>query len=277
MAKGTLLRLETFPRPHDEILKFNLSLFTAAKRATSYQILRYDEGQGSPGDYESNPENAQFAEFKGAGCYPKSHVENIFFKLKFTLTKHAWNTDGIRNITVGILPWRIAFLRNYTAIDELSQVEIQDAIELQTESTDRQGYPIYNGTDLDGDDLDVSTDQPGMTTNSNIEGVTFDAQQYFDNHHYLMTGPLLKTIAPKVFWRQVSLDHPAHFGLSGRVFPSVKHMNEYAACGVIIFLPGPASPLQSCENSQVSTGSHLTVGLTSRFNESNVDFNHKFS
>ena len=56
----------------------------------------------------------------------------------------------------------MSFEENYTAKDEVSTSEIEDILKMQHETTDRQGYPLWTGTKLNGDHLDLGTNAPGL-------------------------------------------------------------------------------------------------------------------
>ena len=60
----------------------------------------------------------------------------------------------------------MSFLEDYIAIDELSSLETQDVLEMQSEATDRQGYPLYNAVDM------VAKYTGSSTLATNVPGLT---------------------------------------------------------------------------------------------------------
>ncbi len=174
MPQGkVLLKEEHYPLVHTDELHFKLSADATqnTKGGTIVPILMQDEGRGSPATISTHPENSAFAVYAGPNCFPDSRVNKIFAKFNISLTKHCWNVDKIEELVVFMLPIYTSFLENLTANDELSGNNIEELLELQHETTDRQVFPIYNGVKLTGDTLALGADVPGLTTNQNIEGV----------------------------------------------------------------------------------------------------------
>ncbi len=134
-----------YPRPHQDRNSYAHGLETAvANRATITPIIMYDEAQGTPSTYNANPEHASFAAFNGENCFPDSRVDNIFCEYRFSLTKAALETDKVTAIRIAFMKIHMAFKESYIAIDELTSLEVQDILMMQTEATDNQGFPLYN-------------------------------------------------------------------------------------------------------------------------------------
>ncbi len=156
-----------FPRPHN----FSHSWFHGMETAvnnfyTIYPIAFYDEGLGTPSAYEANPLHASFVEAAEANCFPNSKIKGMIVELQVALTKPLLETDKIHAVQCCYMPIHMAFKEDYTAIDELTSVETQDVLEMQTEATDRQGFPLYNAVDLVtkfGTASTMPVNQPGLT------------------------------------------------------------------------------------------------------------------
>ncbi len=138
-----LMRTEWYPRPHQIERKWMHGVETAVvNNVTNFPIIMYDEGLGAPSAYNAHPENASFAETVGPNCYPQSRINQIFCELTFNMTKLGLGEMDI--IKIGYMPMFFAFLEDYTALDEKSTLDVAEILEMQTEATDRQGFPLYN-------------------------------------------------------------------------------------------------------------------------------------
>ncbi len=159
-------KLKMYPRPHNWLGTFGLGLEPAI--VNSYTIIPfsfYDEGIGAASSYTANPENAAFAEAPEMNNFVDSRIDKIFAQIEFSLTKAALETDKVHAVKVCYMPIFTSF-DDYTAIDEKSTNEIQDVLELQTESTDNQGFPLYNTVDMKAIgtlSTLLPTNQPGLT------------------------------------------------------------------------------------------------------------------
>jgi len=164
--KHKLMKSKWYPRPHSMKHRWGHSLDTAAVNDfTIYPIAMYDEGLGAPSTYEANPEHASFVEAAEPNCFPESRIDNIFCQLTLNMGKPCI-TDSIRAVKVCYMPIFTAFPTDYTAIDNLSTLEIQDILELQMETTDRQGFPLYNAVDMIAPftgSTTLATNVPGLT------------------------------------------------------------------------------------------------------------------
>ncbi len=162
-----MVKTKIYPRPHNITNSWGHGLESAVvNQATIYPIIINDEGLGTPSAYEANPKNASFVEAAEPNCFPESRVDLVIAKLTLALTKPAVETDKVVALKIAFMPIFTSF-DDYTAIDELSTLEIQDVLELQTESTDNQGFPLYNNVDmkigLSAASLVLATNVPGLT------------------------------------------------------------------------------------------------------------------
>ncbi len=167
MVVSRLMRQEWFPQPHNVQHAYGHGLETGVvNQATIYPLLMYDEGVGTPSAIETHPENAAFAESAEPNCAVGSKVDFLIAEVRFSLTKLALVTDGLTAVRGAYMPIFMSFLENYTAIDEKSTLDISEVLEMQTESTDRQGYPLYNAVDMPvmfGTSTTMGANLPGLT------------------------------------------------------------------------------------------------------------------
>lgn len=160
-------KIKIYPKPHNMKHKWIHSLEPATvKQYTIYPIIMYDEGLGSSRAYDANPLNTNFAESNAPNCFPESKVDNIFCELQVNLTKFALETDKLTNVRGCFMPIMMSFKEDYLAIDDKTSSEIQDILELEFETTDRQGFPLWNAVDMEAphtssDLLDALV--PGLT------------------------------------------------------------------------------------------------------------------
>lgn len=268
MPKKMLIKTEIRPRNHEVELKFALDAATATKQATNIPMIIQDEALGAPTGAFTHPEHASFAEVNEPNCYTDSHVERVLAKVTLSLNKALYETNKIHSILCYIIPVVFAFKEDYTAINPLNSVEVQDVLEMQTEATDRQGYPLFNGTKLSGGPLDLGANVPGLSTNTNIEAITMDMNLLYDALQYYspkMTGKLKKVLG-NIQHVIVKRNQPKTIPI--RFFSnSAKHQNEYTYCGVIIGTYDDSSAKQLFQSGDVTAASHINVNVHYRYYE----------
>lgn len=269
------MKQEWFPRPHDGGNKFAFGLETGvANQSTIYPIAFHDEGLGAPSSYKANPENSGFAETSSPNCYPDSRINSMAINFDLAMTKSALETDKIHAIRYCWSVIKMSFKENYIAIDELSQDEVQDITEMQYETTDRQGYPLWNGVKMPsptggGNALDANV--PGLTTNQNIEGVAFSANDYYDAIQYETISGKLKNSMTGLAWRTIYRQKPFH-RIKLRIDPKVKRMNPYTFFGLLIYVPESGNYYQIPQTGDTTNVNHLECTITTRFNEWHQNF-----
>lgn len=282
-----LVKQKVFPKPHDIHMNFNLSADDTDfnNQATFIPVL-YNDDAMSPSTYYANPQHASFAEDTQGGCYPESKVYSISGKLTLSLTKEAWNTDKLRNLEVVIIPVHTAFLEDLTPKDDLTGETIESLLELQHETTDRQTYPIYAGTKLNGAVLDVGSRQQGLTTNTNIENISFDLQKLYDAlHYYTIKGKVRKLIGG-IMHRNLTITVTNEMAASNtknkgggafqfklRLPSKTKAINPYTFLGFIIYIPKCGLESKYNQAGDTTDIDHVTVDFRCRYNEWNDGFN----
>ncbi len=237
----------------------------------------YDEGLGSPFTYESHPEHASFVDANEANCFPESKIKNVIVEMMVSLTKGALETDGLHAVQCCYMPIHMAFIEDYTAIDELTSVETQDVLEMLTESTDRQAHPLFNDIKLAtkfGSSSTLPANQPGLTTTQLIEGVTFDHSLYYSALHYYTIAGKLKTVQSGMKWFTLTRNRPVkkiRFHITG----DVKAMNPYTYFGIFFGVPPVGNRFQYHVAGDTTNISHVAVDTHVRYNEWNLGFDHE--
>ncbi len=277
MARVKFMKNKWFPRPHFMQNSWSHSMEVADQHSTIYPLIHYDEGLGTPSDYEANPENANFVRNGMPNCYPDSRIDLILSKLDFSLTKGALHTDNVDIMKMAFMVIKLAFKEDYIAIDELSTFETQDVLEVTTEATDRQGYPLWNGTKLTEKFTNsalLNTQVPGLTTTQVMEGVDFKTNDYYNLLHYMTNRKKLMALQRGLKWFTISRDRP-HKTFKIKIDPKVKAMNEYTQFGVLIHCPQVDSHDQFVIAGDVTAIPHVNVQMSCRYNEWNENFNMK--
>ncbi len=273
-----LMKTEWFAQPHDMRHSFFFELDDETLNSTIYPIAMYDEGRGTPSANESNPENSAFLVDNNPNCFVNSRVDNVFCSLKFSMTSKAID-DNLPVIRFAVMPIHTAFIDAYTAIDELTSLEIQDVLMMQTESTDRQGFPLYIADKkmvpkFSGSNL-MNSLVPGLTTTQQLESVAFATNSYYDMLHYLTNGAKLKSVQSGLKWYTVTPNRPTK-EIRIHIKSNVKRMNEFTFFGALIHVPTVDTFNQPLVTGDITAATnYLLCDIHCRFNEWNQDFNFK--
>ncbi len=276
VSRTKLMKTKWYPRPHTMQHSWYHGLETAVvNRATIYPLVNYDEGLGAASAYKANPQNASFSEVAMANCFPESTIDFIVAKMRFALTKGALETDKVTAIRCAFMPLFLAFKDDYIAIDELSTAEIQDVLEMQTESTDRQGFPLYNNVKMVekyANSALLNAAQDGLTTTQVLEGVAFSENGYYDMLQYKTNAGKLKVCQGGLKWFTLTRQRPI-MQVSIKLRSKVKFMNPYAFLGVLCYVPQVGTHEQYPVAADTTNINHVGVSVVTRYNEWNQDYN----
>ena len=217
----------------------------------------------TPSTYYANPQHASFAKDTQGGCYPESKVYSVSAKLQLSMTKAANAADSARALKVNIIPVYTAFLEDLTPKDDLSTETVESLLELTHETTDRQTYPIYNGVKLSGEVVEVGDRQQGLTTNTNLEGITLDLQKLYDALSFYTNKGKLKSCIGGIMTRTIYTAHPGgrlpQFNMKIRLPSASKAINPYTFFGFIIYIPEPEAESQYGVGSDYTAVDHRDV------------------
>ncbi len=271
-----LMKTKWYPRPHEISESFFLSA-EIATGATIIPLMFYDEGLGTPSDEDTHPEHASFTQALEANCFPQSRVDSIFAQLQVSLTKGAFETDKVQALKYAFMPIFIAFKEPHQATDEKTTQSIDAILELQIEDTDRQAYPLYNGTKVAekySGSATLPANQPGLTTTQVLEYVAFTGPDYYRALHYYTISELLKRVQGGLKWNIIKKQSPVHT-IKLRLRRKSKNLLPYGFYGVLVWLPQVDTTYQLPVSGDTTAIPHLTVSVMSRYNEWNPDFNFK--
>ncbi len=275
-----LMKQAWYPQPHVLSGGFSFEFDDATLDATIVPIAFYDEGLGTPSALETNPENAAFAvPADQANCFVNSSLNVVNAEFRFSLNS-SFLDDNLTHIRFATMPIHMAFINDYTAIDELSSLETQDILNMQTESSDRQGGPLYVAAkDLPEKITNLAnqgTNQAFLDTDVGIEAVAFDIGNYYNALQFLTIGPKLKKISSGLQWHIMSRNKP-FIKYRLKIRPNVKRMNPFTFFGLMIVAPASGTVQQphTITRDFVAATQYLDVDYDVRYNEWNQDFNFK--
>lgn len=268
-----LIRTKSFPAVHvlENAFKLSADSTLTTKNGTIYPVIMQDEAQGDPNSLYTNPESASFAEVGQPNTYPDSRVNYARVNIEMALTKACWDTDKVEVLKVMVVPIYTSFLENLTALNDVTSEEVEDILSLQHETTDRQCYPLFNGTDLAGHAKTLGTDVPGLTTDQTIEGVNFNLNRLYDALQFYKNAGKLRNSIGKIRW--VNISRRKNFRMSFRIKPKSKAQNPYTFFGVLIYVPPEGSINQMVSSGDTTAIDHLNIKVTARYNEWNDNFN----
>ncbi len=165
-SKVKFMKTKWYPRPHDMRHSWYHGLESAVvNQFTIYPLVMYDEGLGAPSAYEAHPENSAFVQSNAANCFPESTIDFVVSEVRFAMAKGLYGTDNVNAVRGCFMPIMCSF-EDYEAVDELSSKTVKDVLELQTEATDNQGFPLYNTVKMIekfANSALMATEQPGLT------------------------------------------------------------------------------------------------------------------
>ncbi len=267
-----------WPQPHESSGGFSFECDDATLDSTIVPLCFYDEGLGAPSSLETNPENAAFAVVNDqVNCFVGSKVNMIMAEFRISLTSK-FHDDNLTGIRIGTMPIFMAFKEDYEAIDELTSVEVQDVLEMQTETTTNQGGPLYvAGTDLPDKVAGLANQgaaTPFLDTDVGLEAVAFNTDAYYDALSRLTISEKLKSVQGGLKWDILSRNRP-FIKKNFFIRPKVKAMNLFTYFGVLFIVPlqGLASQIGVITRDYTAATQYVDVDYDIRFNEWNPEFN----
>jgi len=272
-------KVEMYAQPHQLATQFAFELDDETLNTTIVPIAFYDEGMGAPTSLETHPENANFAVIAHqANCFINSRINLTMSNLRFNITSKFLD-ENLPAVRCSFMPIHMAFIDDYTAIDELSALEVQDVLEMQTESTDNQGGPLYvAATDLAVPTAGASTlatTTPFLDTTTSLEAVAFSQTNFYDMLHFMTNSGKLKVAQSGLKWFTLSAQRPtASFDI--QINPKVKRMNKFTYFGVMIHIPVSGSREQYVAAGDITAATqYVNCTVRSRYSEWNQDFNSR--
>ncbi len=272
-----MMKQAWWPQPHDIKHSVTFEVDNGTLDTTIIPFCFYDEGLGAPSGVNTNPEHASFAIVANQpNCFVGSRVNMIDAELRFALTSKFFD-DNLSGIRIATMPIFMAFINDYTAIDELTSLEVQDILEMQTESTDRQGGPLYvAATDLVEKATNtglMGANVPFLDTDQGLEAVNFVEEDFYDGIHFLTIADKLKSVVGGLKWEILSANRPY---IKKRFFirPKVKRMNPFTYFGCLVHIPvqGDSEQIGVITRDYTAATQYVDLDWSIRYNEWNAEF-----
>jgi hypothetical protein len=229
-----------------------------------------------PSTIYTNPEHANFVEEDAPNCAAESKVYRYEGRLRITMHKSGIDSDGLKAVRVCFMKIHGAF-EDFDASDELTGLSVGDVLELTKETTDRQTYPIYDGTKMSEKYTNSALQDakvPNLTTTQVIENVDFDIETFYDMLHYSTISSKLRSVTTGLRWLTLTTQNPTRV-VKFRITSSVKSMNPYAFLGILFHAPLAGTKYQIPIATDVTTTAHLVAEMSGRYLEWNDNFNHE--
>lgn len=267
------------PLIHNFKMQFALNGALETKNSTIIPLFRASEVLTTPEVIEVNTTNASFAEETGVTIHNGAIVPRISINMRMALQPGAIETDKLRVLRMNWCPIYTAFLNTLEADDIRTGVQIEDIMELQHETTNKDVYPLYSGVDITGSTVPMNTVSAtevfgdwGLTTDTKLESVAFDDEALFDALQYGNNKGMLRKVMGQ--WHGVDVKRDSMYKYYNNNFtnPNVKRGNPYTFCGILFHLPLGGNPAQYYEASDLSSIDHITIGLHVRYEEWHKDF-----
>ncbi len=279
LRQRRLIKQEIYAQPHSLSYGVAFELDDSTIDSTILPLAFYDEGLGTPTALETHPENAAFAVIADqANCFINSRIDLVIADLRFMLTSKFLD-DNITAIRGAFMVIAMAFIDDYTAIDELSSLEIQDVLEMQTESTDNQGGPLYvaaaDMAEVSASRAHLATTTPFLDTDTGLEGVAFGASTYYDMLSFMTNSGKLKAVQSGLKWFILDDMHRVKT-FKIHIKPKVKRMNKFTYFGVLVHFPlaGTNDQIPALGEITVAT-QYVACHMRARYSEWNQDFNSR--
>ncbi len=270
-----------YPLPHNFDYQFGLSPEVATKNSTIIPLITAREDCNAADTVEVNPSNSTFAEETGATVQPDSIIPKMNIAMTAQFNSVLDETDKIRYLKFHWMPLYLAFADMYTAIDNETDVEVEDILELIHIGASKHGGPLYNDVKLiKEEDWPVSTvnftdtfTTLAMATDLKGEGVTFDPNLMWDALSYYSNGRMLSKAMGN--WNTVTLDVRKPWQMFSNNFtnPTVKRGNEYTFCGILFHVPLTSTVEQFYTSADVTEASAvINFDVRVRYDEWNHNF-----
>ncbi len=273
-----LMKKKWYPQPHSIRGSFSFEFDDGTLDSTIVPLAFYDEGLGAPSTIETHPENAAFAVINDqANCFVDSSINIVNAEFRFSLNSNFMD-DNLVTLRFATMPIHMAFINDYTAIDELTSIEVQDVIEMQTETTDRQGGPLYvAATDLSekfAGSSNQGANQPFLDTDTGLEAVAFSEGVYYNALQFLTIKDKMRKVTSGLQWHQLTRQRP-FLKYRVRIRPNVKRMNPFTFFGLLVHavVVGSTEQPHTLTRDLVAATQYMDVDYEIRYNEWNQEFN----
>ncbi len=269
-----------YPLPHNFGYQCGLSAEGSTKDSTIFTLFRASEAAVDVENIEVNPRHANFSEDGGTVIHMGSIIPKIQFHLKMMLSKVAIETDSVRSLIVRWWPIYISFLDSLEAEDDKTATQVEDLLELQHSTDNKDTFPLYTGTKLgNAATVPLSTvpyaeafaDQ-GLTGTQFIESVALVEHTLYDALQFYTNQGMLRKCLGKAHYVTLTRDRPYQYSSFNFTNPKVKRGNAYTYCGILIHVPQVDDNTQVMVPSETTAIDHVNVFMRVRYDEWNPLF-----
>ncbi len=271
-------RMKEFPLPHEFRYDLQLNPEDDNTNTSILSLLRADESCLDASTINVNPSHLSFAEETGPTCNMGSIVPKISIDINAFMTVLARETHKMKEIIFQWAPIYTAFLDTLVAEDVKTGTEIEDIVELQHTTADKEVLPLWEGTKI-GANQPLSTINKaetyttfGLTTDATLENVAFVEDDYFDAKSYYSNAGMLNKVMPKMNTARVSHERGYHYHSNNFTNPLVKRINPYTFCGIMIHMPQCNNVLQPVQCGDITEHDAVAIKVQVRYDEWNPQF-----
>ncbi len=271
------------PLPHQFEYNGGFNILDNTKLATMCTLLRSSEpASNTIASVEVNPANNDFVEETGPTCARGSIVPRLNFTFRASLSQAMLADWEFAKVQIQFLPIYTSFLNPLEALDDKTNETIEGIMELAHGVNDKKVYPLFNAVDMTNEtahpmnsvlDTELLGDY-GLGTDTSMEYITFGNETMYNAlQYYSISGMLKKVIGQrKVF--TMSRDRPAFYHSNNFTNPSVKRMNPYTFCAVLIWCskPGFYSHGHTADFDSATNKDLVHMSVDVKFDEWNPDF-----
>ncbi len=277
-----------YPLPHQFDYNFGLSAEIATKNATMVTLIKSYEAMNAADAIEVNPSHSAFLEETGPVCQVDSIIPrlNISMSAMMTQTSAGGALDDIKVLKFHWMPIYMSFIDTYEAMENETNAEVEDVIEMQHTVAQKDGNPLWSNTDL----LESATTgylahpvntvnitgtftTTDLTTDLKMESIAFDPDHMFDILSYGSNSSMLRKVMGQYHTEYITQDRTWVRNSNNFTHPSVKRMNEYTFCGVIFYLPLVDSSQQFGNGTDITeTKNQIDFKIRVRYDEWNSQF-----
>lgn len=271
-----------YPLPHNFFYSFGLNAETSTQNSTIVSLIRCHEGIATDA-IEVNPSHANFAEETGSIIATDSIVPKINISITAQMTHIAAETDVLRYLKFNWMPVYVSFKDKLEALENETNVEVEDILELETTVATKSVEPLYTGTDLiaSGGILHpmntvLKTEvfgDVGLSVDTKMEAVAFDEELMWDTLSYGSNAGALKSIMGSWHSELIHRDRPWFMNSNNFTNPIVKRGNEYTYCGILFHVPLVDTVKQYYQAADVTEANpQISFDVQVRYDEWNPNF-----
>ncbi len=275
-------RLTDHPLPHDFRYGASFDILDTTKDATMLTLLRASEDATVGIEaVEVNPRHASFAEETGPSCAMGSIVPRISFTFRASLSQALLTDNEFAKVQIQYIPIYTSFLSSLDASDDKTTEDIELILDLSHDVTAKRVEPQFgtvNLTNASAHPVNTVLEAEGFAdyglgTSLPLESIAFDENRMYNALSFYTNGGMLRKVLGQKKTFTLSRDRPALYHSNNFTNPTVKRMNPYTYCSVLLWTSavgihsfGTSGDFNATDLDLVSFNAEI------RFDEWNIDF-----